>query len=134
MKILTVLPKESLWTIFRFYQAALLNTVFGLSLYAALIYFGVNKYYAQIISHIIGMTFNYLTYSWHVFRAPGAKIRFLLSYIFSGLLNFSLLYLISFLIQSPYMAGVAATICGSLVMFFILKYCVFRTDGGQNGV
>jgi len=134
MKIPAVLPKESLWTIFRFYQAALLNTIFGLSLYATLIYFGVNKYYAQVISHVIGMTFNYFTYSWHVFRVPGAKFRFLLSYIFSGLLNFTLLYCISFFVASPYIAGVAATLCGSIIMFFVLKYCVFHRDGEQGGV
>ena len=134
MKIPAVPPRESLWTIVRFYQAALVNTAFGLSLYAALIYFGVNKYYAQIISHIIGMTFNYFTYSWHVFRVRGAKIRFLLSYMLSGALNFILLYLISFLIKSPYLAGVAATLCCSIMMFFILKYGVFHGDGDRHRV
>ena len=78
------------------------------------------------------MCFNYFTYSRHVFRNEGSKIRFALSYLLSGLLNFVLLYLISFAVRSPYYAGVLATFGASLIMYFVLKFGVFE-NGRRDG-
>ena len=55
---------RKLW---RYYQVGVVNTVFGYTVFAALIKLGVNIYVAQIISHIVGATFNYITYSRYVF-------------------------------------------------------------------
>lgn len=115
----------SSWELLRFYQAAIVNTIFGLSLYALLVYLGLDRYVAQISSHIVGMCFNYLTYSRHVFRNNGSKMGFVLSYLFSGVCNFGLLYLISTFVTSPYQAGIAATLLTSLITYFILKHSVF---------
>lgn len=114
------------WQFLRFYQAAIINTVFGFTLYALLVHLGLNRYVAQITSHLMGMCFNYVTYSRHVFRNKGSKVRFALSYLLSGVLNFILLYLISFIISSPYYAGLAATFGVSLVMYAVLKFGVFE--------
>jgi putative flippase GtrA len=126
LNLKSLLLVSSLGQFFRYYQAALVNTVFGFSLYAALVFFGTNRFAAQVISHIVGMCFNYFTYSRHVFRDnSGSKIRFVLSYAVSGGLNFCFLYLWSLAFRSAYIAGILATVTASLIMFFLLKYLVF---------
>ena len=67
--------------IWRYYQAGILNAAFGFGLFALFVRLGVNLYVAQIVAHVIGVAFNYVTYSRHVFREAGpAKLRFATSY------------------------------------------------------
>jgi putative flippase GtrA len=114
----------------RFYQAAIINTTFGLSTYFLLVWLGLNLYAAQAISHVMGMTFNYFTYSRHVFRgASPAKIRFALSYIIYYFVNLASLFIISRFILSPYVAGFLAAFSTSLLNYFILKRFVFGNFG-----
>ena len=130
MSLKSVLLSSGLGQIVRYYQAAVVNTLFGFSLYSALIYLGTNRFVAQVIAHILGMCFNYFTYSRHVFHdSKGSKVKFVMSYAISGALNFGLLYLWSQVIDSAYVAGFLATITASLIMFFLLKHIVFR---GKN--
>ncbi|WP_022678778.1 GtrA family protein [Sandarakinorhabdus limnophila] len=111
----------------RFYQAAIINTLFGISFYALLVWLGLNLFLAQALSHVVGTTFNYFTYSRHVFRtARPAKARFLLSYLGAYLLNLAVLYGLSRVIPSPYVAGIATALIVSLVNFLVLKRLVFR--------
>ncbi len=117
----------------RFYQAALVNTGFGLSVFMIFISVGVELYLAQIISHLIGMAFNYFTYSRHVFRdALPAKIRFLFAYFINYVLGVAVLYVVTIFIVSPYIAVIMTVAITSIVNFALLKYAVFTksvTDG-----
>jgi putative flippase GtrA len=111
----------------RFYQAAAINTAFGFGIYALMIWFGVNLYVAQIIAQILGVTFNYFTYSRHVFRDRVAvKSSFILAYTSNYLVNLALLALFDRVFHSDYIAGLSATICASLVNYFALRSLVFR--------
>lgn len=111
----------------RYYQAGILNTLFGFGTYSSLIFLGLNLYLAQFISHFAGVVFNYFSYSRHVFRDSGpAKLRFTLSYVGNYLMGLAVLAAMAQIIRSPYVAGLAAIVIVSLINYFVLKHLVFR--------
>jgi putative flippase GtrA len=113
--------------VFRYYQAGIVNTLFGLGAYAALVWAGLGIYAAQLIAHLAGMAFNYMTYSRHVFRDAGpAKGRFVLSYAVNYLLSLASLAIIARFIANPYAAGFLSAFLVSIVNYFALKFVVFR--------
>ncbi|GEO01702.1 hypothetical protein NSE01_35340 [Novosphingobium sediminis] len=119
---------EHLRQIVRFYQAAIINTAFGISLYSLLVWLGMNLFAAQAVAHVLGSTFNYMTYSRHVFAgAKPAKLRFAMSYVGAYLLNLVVLYGLSRFIASPYIAGIGTALLVSTINFVVLKRLVFRT-------
>lgn len=111
----------------RYYQAGILNTLFGFGTYSSLVFLGLNLYLAQFISHFAGVVFNYFSYSRHVFRDSGpAKLRFTLSYVGNYLMGLAVLAAMAQVIRSPYVAGLAAIVIVSLINYFVLKHLVFR--------
>lgn len=111
----------------RFYQAALVNTAFGFGIYALLVWLGVNLYLAQIAAQVLGVTFNYFTYSRHVFRdRRGGRLPFIGAYLTNYLVNLGLLAVFDRVTTNDYLAGAAATLCASLVNYLALKHVVFR--------
>ena len=120
---------ERLW---RYYQAGIVNTGFGYGLYAVFVALGLNMYLAQIIAHLMGMTFNYFTYSRHAFHdSDVSKGRFILSYAVNYLLGLAALWAASQAIASPYLAGFVAVVVVSLINYVILKNWVFTARGGD---
>lgn len=114
---------ERLW---RYYQAGIVNTAFGYGLYALFVALGLNMYLAQIVAHLLGMAFNYLTYSRHAFHdSDVSKSRFVASYAVNYLLGLGALWAISQVVASPYLAGLIAVGIVSLINYFILKHWVF---------
>lgn len=112
----------------RYYQAGIVNTIFGFSLYSFLVWVGIGIFVSQTISHIIGMMFNYFTYKKHVFRkSDPAKFKFFLSYSINYILSISSLFLISRIILSPYAAGLISALLVSVINYFFLKFIVFKT-------
>lgn len=104
-----------------------MNTAFGFGVYALMIWLGVNLYVAQIIAQVLGVSFNYLTYSRHAFRdRQASKHSFILAYVANYGVNLLFLWLFAQVIRSPYVAGLAATIAASLVNFLVLRSLVFR--------
>jgi putative flippase GtrA len=118
---------EQIHEIVRFYQAAIVNTVFGISAYTLLVWLGMNIYAAQAISHVMGTIFNYFTYSRHVFRgASPAKMRFAISYAIYYVVNLAILAALAQFISSPYVAGIGAVFLASVLNYFALRRLVFR--------
>jgi len=112
--------------IVRFYQAALVNAIFGFGAYVLLVQFGFDVYLAQIYSHISGMIFNYFTYSRHVFRsAVPAKVKFVITYAVNYFIGLGILFVATHFFKSPYVLGVIVLIAGSVTNYFALKYFVF---------
>ena len=121
---------KRLW---RYYQAGIVNTAFGFGLYALLVAIGLNMYLAQIVAHLLGMTFNYFTYSRHAFHDfDVSKTRYILSYAVNYLLGLAALRVASLFIDSPYSAGLVAVIVVSLVNYLILKNWVFGVRGEES--
>ena len=118
---------ERLW---RYYQAGIVNTAFGYGLYALFVALGLNMYLAQVIAHLLGMTFNYFTYSRHAFHdSDVSKGRFILSYAVNYLLGLAALWAASQVIASPYLAGFVAVVVVSLINYLVLKNWVFTVRG-----
>lgn len=117
-----------------YYAVAAVNTAFGYSLYALLVFLGLNIFVAQVVTHATGMTFNYFTYRRHVFRGSQAAVhRYVLAYGANYLLGLGLLALFHHAGASDYVAGLLATLIGSAVNFFALRVLVFRERPGTGG-
>ena len=118
---------ERLW---RYYQAGIVNTAFGYGLYALFVALGLNMYLAQFVAHVLGMAFNYVTYSRHAFHdLDVSKSRFVASYAVNYLLGLGALWAISQVVASPYLAGLIAVGIVSLINYFILRHWVFTERG-----
>lgn len=118
--------------IWRYYQAGIVNTLFGYALFALFVAVGLNMYLAQLVGHILGVIFNYFTYSRHAFRGiRGSKWRFVIAYAGNYLLGLAMLAAVATVIPSPYLAGLAALIVVSLLNYFILKHLVFIKDAAE---
>ena len=112
--------------IIRYYQAGVVNLAFGYCLYAGLVALGISAYPAQAIAHVLGMAFNYVSYSRHVFRNAGpAKLRFVGSYAVNYLLSVATLAALKLVIANDYVAGFLAAVIVSAINFVALKHLVF---------
>lgn len=112
----------------RFYGVAAINTAWGYGVYAALVALGLNLFVAQIGSQILGVTFNYFSYSLGVFhRPPQSKRAYAAAYLVNYLTSLSFLALFHRLGLSPYLAGLGALICASLLNLLVLSRFVFRS-------
>ena len=113
--------------LWRYGQAGVANAAFGFLAYSLFVGLGTNIYLAQILATLIGIAFNYVTYSRHVFREAGpAKLRFGIAYVFNYLVSLAALAAASRLVPSPYLAGLLAIVATAAVNYFALKYLVFR--------
>jgi putative flippase GtrA len=115
---------ETLW---RYYGAGVVNTAFGYSLFAALVWLGLNVFVAQIIAHVSGTVFNYFMFKSFVFTSSRpALMRYIASYAVNYLIGLGFLAAIRLVVPSPYAAGFLAILCASAVNYLILKLFVFR--------
>lgn len=112
--------------IWRYYQAGVVNTLFGYGLFVVFVRLGLNIYVAQIISHVLGVVFNYFTYSRYAFADHTAsKRRFVASYVGNYFLGLAALAALARIFASPYLAGFLSTLFVSLINYFVLKRLVF---------
>ena len=119
-------PLTTATRVFRYYQAGIANTLFGYGLYVLLVWLGLSPYLAQLLAHVIGVGFNYITYSRLAFPdAKAAKLRFLIFYTVTYLLSAALLATALQFFPSPYIAGLAAAVVASVINYFILRQFVF---------
>lgn len=123
--------KEEWWQLLRYYAAGAINVSFGYFLFALLVWLGLQVYVAQLVGHVLGVLFNYFTYSRFAFAGQeSSKASFAVSYIGTYFLGLAGLWLALKFIPSPYGAGLASTIAVSLINYFILKRLVFRAPAG----
>lgn len=113
--------------LFKYYQAGIVNTAFGYGAFSLLVWMGLNIYLAQVIAHVSGVVFNYLTYSRYTFSDYRASKRnFVLSYAVNYLLNLAVLWALNQVIRSPYLAGFITIIVVSIINYVVLRRYVFR--------
>jgi len=112
----------------RYYQAGVVNTLFGYGCYAALLWLGLDMFIAQLISHTAGTLFNYFTFSRYAFAGEaGSPLRFVASYAGNYLLSLAVLWALSQSIASPYIAGLLSIVVVSVINYAVLKRFVFRS-------
>ena len=122
------IPRARIVEIWRYYQAGIINTAFGLAIYSLFVWLGMNIFLAQLLAQVIGVAFNYFTYSNHVFPTAGpAKLRFMLSYVVGYFVALGTLALVARFVRSPYLAGAISALIVSVINYFVLKNLVFRT-------
>jgi putative flippase GtrA len=123
-RYLTIERLRELWA---YYKVAVINTIFGLSLYYLLIFIGLNLFIAQFIGTCIGVLFNYYTFSRHVFKeTKPSRVRYIMAYAFNYALSVPSLFVWHKIVGSAYVAGLCSTIFVSLINFFVLKFLVFH--------
>lgn len=126
----TFLKKIDLRQFMRYYQVAIVNTLFGYSCYATLIWLSLDMFAAQFLSHAAGTLFNYVTYSRYAFREQsGSLVKFVVSYTVNYLFSACILWISHLIVDSEYVSGLIATVLVSLINFFILKNIVFSGRG-----
>lgn len=128
------LPRaETLIELVRYYMAGAVNAAFGYGLFAVLVWAGLGMYLAQALAHVLGVAFNYFTYSRHVFQgAPSARLRFIASYAVNYGISLAFLALASLFLANPYAAGFVSLVLTSVVNYFILKRLVFAGERANS--
>lgn len=126
MKLFAIISPGEWRRIFRFYQAGIINAVFGYSAYAAFVALGLDIFSSQILSHLSGMIFNFLTYGNYVFKNKTASIgRYIAVYLGQYLISLSALAAANAAHFNPYVAGLIAIGFISVVNYFSLKRFVY---------
>ena len=117
-----------------FYKIGVINTVVGISLYSILIFVGINLYFAQIVSHIFGVIFNYFMFTRHVFTGVKPSIlKYIASYIVAYFVGLAFLAFFHQFFSSPYVAGILAAFATSMISYIMLKFAVFRRREPVDG-
>lgn len=120
--------------VWRYYQAGVVNALFGYGLYSLLIALHFNMYFSQAASHLAGMAFNYYTYSRYTFKSQqSSKSAFILSYAANYLIGLFFIWTASLFNASPYVAGLISIVLTSAVNYFLLRLIVFRHSRATNG-
>jgi len=106
------------------------NTLFGYSLYAVLVFYEIPSLIALFVSTIGGILFNYFSLSKVVFlevKGPLVLIRFLMSYLFVYLVNSVMLfYLIDLGNINPYFGQIVCIPIAVSLSWVLLRSWVYR--------
>ena len=110
-----------------FCAVGMLNTLFGYSVFAALVYAGVQRALALLLATCIGVVFNYFSTGRIVFGNRGAArlTRFVLCYAVVYLCNLGLMELGIALGANIYVAGAISTLLATVVAFVLNRQFVF---------
>ena len=87
------------------------NTVFGYSVFAFLLFFGIHYSLAVLVATILGILFNFQTYGRFVFKNHSWNLlgRFVFVYTTIYLVNITLLLVFDLLVSNLYISGAMAT-------------------------
>lgn len=113
----------------RFVVIGALNTLFGFSAYALLVYLGVQYHLAITISTVAGILFNFRTTGSLVFRNTSTRllVRFAAVYGFTYLLNMGLVTLLVNMGIGEIISGALALPVIVAVTFVVQKTIVFKS-------
>lgn len=116
-------------TLVRFFLVSGLNTVFGYSIFASLIYFGLKYQLALLISTIIGILFNFKTTGSIVFRNPSNILifKFFGVYGVTYLVNLAGISILKYFGISVYIGGALLLVPIGLLAFVLNRKFVFST-------
>ena len=117
--------------VIRYYAVGILNMAFGYVLFAGFVALGMQVFVAQAVGYVIGVAFNFFTYSRLAFAGQQAnRVNYLGSYVINYFLSVALLWCILQVLSSPYVAGILVTLIVSALNYVYLKTYVFRAREG----
>jgi putative flippase GtrA len=118
-----------LWNVpfLRFLVVGGINTVFGYSVFALLIYLQLHYVLATLLAQICGVLFNFKTTGTIVFRSKDNRLllRFALVYVFTYLVNIGLLKLFDMADVGSLVAQAIIVLPLAVVTFVLMKKFVF---------
>lgn len=112
----------------RFLFVGALNTLFSLTVYWILVYFGVHYSLAVFISNMLGVLFNYKTTGKLVFESDSNRLifKFIAVYLFTYFLSVGGIKLLLFIGIDKYSAAVIIAAPMAVISFFLMKVFVFN--------
>lgn len=111
-----------------------LNTAFGYSLWALLLYCGMHYALAVVVSTIISICFNFKTTGSIVFKNKNNKLifKFFQVYMITMFLNIFLLKIAKYLNFNLYIAGIFITGTLAVLTYLLQKFYVFRRNNEED--
>jgi putative flippase GtrA len=111
----------------RYLMAGGVNTLFGYSVFALLVYIGADHYIAIFFSSIAGILFNFQTFGVLVFRNNSRRLiwKFVAVYCFLYLVNVTLLYFLVALSINVYVSNAIAVMFTAGIGFYLNRRYVF---------
>lgn len=111
----------------RYLLTGILNTIFGILVYLIFTIIGFNYPSALAFSTILGIGFNYLTFSINVFGFSNKKnfMKYIFNYILIYLCSIGLVSLFITMGLNQNISGVITITIMAIINFFILKKYVF---------
>lgn len=118
----------------KFVLVGILNTVFGYTLWALLLFLGMHYALAVIVSTIIAVLFNFKTTGSIVFKNKDNKLlfKFVQVYIITMCINIFLLKIAKTAGLNLYIVGFVLTIVMAIITFLMQKFYVFRSEDEKN--
>jgi putative flippase GtrA len=118
--------------IIKFLSAGVLNTVFGYSVYALLLFIKTPYLIALFVATVAGVIFNYFSFGRMVFQGIGGWFvfgKFVIGYTLIYGVNAALLrvFTIDFLL-SPYLGQVICIPISVLLSWLLMNYWVYKKD------
>jgi len=119
---------DDIWQFIVFLIVGGINTIFGYSIFALLIFLKLHYVIAVVISTILGVIFNFFTMRSFVFTADKSNtfIRFIILNIFLCITNIGIIKIMYFFCNNLYFNGAISIALLSIFSFMINKYYVFR--------
>jgi putative flippase GtrA len=118
--------------IIKFLSAGVLNTVFGYSVYALLLFIKTPYLIALLAATIVGVLFNYFNFRRMVFYGVGGWFvfgKFVIGYALIYSANAILLgALTRYLHINPYIGQVVCIPMSVLLSWFLMNYWVYKND------
>jgi putative flippase GtrA len=116
----------------RFVGVGLLNTAFGYSVYAFLVFAGIPYLIALSIATVAGVIFNYFSFGRMVFRAPGGSVvfvKFIAAYAVLYLANAALLRVLTTSFHfGPYLGQIICIPLSVLASWLLMNYWVYKRN------
>jgi putative flippase GtrA len=116
----------------RFLIVGIVNTLFGYSIFAVLVFAGVHYAAALLCATVLGVLFNFKTVGTFVFRSHDNRLifRFVATYVVVYGLNVAGVRLMTSLGADTYVAGAVMLLPTAVVSFVLNKIFVFnaKTD------
>lgn len=121
---------------FRFLAVGLLNTIFGYSIFALLIFFGLNYVLAVTFGTVIGVLFNFKTVGAIVFKCHNNNliIKFFAVYGIVYLFNLIGLWIFNSYYINNYIAGAILVLPAAAIGFLLNRMFVFKQTGEEIGI
>ncbi len=111
-----------------FIFVGIINTIFGYSIYALLIFLGLNYILAVLFATVLGVLFNFKTISKYVFESNDKNLifKFVGVYFVVFVVNVLLIKIFKLFNINDYLAGLVCILPVAILSFILNKFFVYK--------